>query len=870
MFEAQKRLGNPDAGDDLYEKVHELLMRRKPALSGNDLLKMLGKCTFESEEYRAPKAAYSSEYFVWLTRLNNLRLNDDGRERELSEEERREIIHLPFTLAKLNYKQVRKKLGLSDRVNFIGLPYVKDDEDPESKTFFQARAFHKLAKAYKDAGLKSLWERDRNNPEKIDTIAYALSCYKTDDDIGACLKKHGIEKEVIEAVLGVSFSEFIRLSLKAVRKIIPYMEEEHRYDEAVIFAGYQHHSAINQDINRQKYLPPLLTPQKADSQQANEDVIVRNPVVFRACNQARKLINAIVKKHGSPKEVHIELARDLSRPFKERKKIESENEKNRKRRESSYEKFKEIFKQEPRGADLQKLLLYDEQDCKCLYSQSPIELERLIEPGYLEIDHILPYSRTFDDSQSNKVLVLKSENQEKSNKTPHEYFGGDEERWTQFEGVVRDNPKIRTPKVNRLLNKSLTEDEAEAFRERNLNDTRYICKFMKNYIEKYLRLRGDENRVDNKKSKVVTVNGRVTAYLRIRWGLKKSRDEDGDLHHAMDAAVVAACSHKIIQDIATYARQSEDQYHAIQRNEVGRNGPYFPRPWKCFRDELLARLSDCPSGQLQKIPDYAGEDPECIKPIRVSRAPTRRGSGQAHEETIRSDLGDAETAVKTSLEKLTLTNLDNMVGADDPRNRALYEGLRDLLQNKEGKTKKELEELLKSFRKPAGKKGQLGPLVRAVKIKKTQPSGIRIRGGIADNGDMLRVDVFVKNNRYYGVPLYVSDVVKPSLPNKAARAARNEGEWPEMDDSYQFCFSLYPNDWVCIDRKNKEKIEGYYAGFHRASAAFSVNPHDRKGGMITGIGVLRGVKLFQKYHVDMLGSLYLAPRETRQALRTST
>ena len=103
LFTTQRRLGNPHA-TERFELLVEgngdrksgLFWQQKPALAGADLLKMLGKCTFEKTEYRAAKASFSAERHVWLTRLNNLRIGIDGRSRPLNEAEREAALLLPY------------------------------------------------------------------------------------------------------------------------------------------------------------------------------------------------------------------------------------------------------------------------------------------------------------------------------------------------------------------------------------------------------------------------------------------------------------------------------------------------------------------------------------------------------------------------------------------------------------------------------------------------------------------------------------------------------------------------------------------------------------------------------------------------------
>ena len=126
-----------------------------------------------------------------------------------------------------------------------------------------------------------------------------------------------------------------------------------------------------------------------------------------------------MRRYGSPARIHIETAREVGKSFKDRKEIEKRQEENRKDREKAAAKFREYFPNfvgEPKSKDILKLRLYEQQHGKCLYSGKEINLGRLNEKGYVEIDHALPFSRTWDDSFNNKVLVLGSETRTKATK----------------------------------------------------------------------------------------------------------------------------------------------------------------------------------------------------------------------------------------------------------------------------------------------------------------------------------------------------------------------------------------------------------------------------------------------------------------------
>lgn len=869
LFQAQRGHGGSHAGSAFEQAVHELLMARRPTLSGEDLLKMVGKCTFEKGEYRAPKACHSAERFVWLTRLNNLRVGPPGDLRPLAGSERRLLMNLPFVQSKLTYKQVRTTLNLPMQDRFNGLSYrkKKDSDDElaaESATLFEAKAFHQLRKAYEQCGLEDQWRRDVVEPERLDTLAWAQTVFKDDAEAREWLIAEGVDAAVIDAVLTVSFDKFQHLSLKALRKLLPHLEAGLRYDEAVPAAGYAHHSQLSQGTKTPR-LPPI----------SKEDFA--NPVVYRALNQARKLVNAIVREYGPPTRVHIELARDLSKPFDERRRIEREQKTFQQNKENAVNDFVDRFGREPRRDQLTKWRLYREQDGKCAYSVKELALNRLFEDGYVEIDHALPYSRSFDDGMNNKVLVFTAENRDKGNRTPYEYLGGadDSEAWRQFQAFVQSNPKYRKAKRDRLLRKDFSAASAEGFRERNLTDTRYIAKAFKSMVEAHLQL------ADGSDSKrCVVVSGQLTAFLRHHWGLYKDRDA-GDKHHALDAAVVAACGDSMVKRLADYSRRGElemvrgpfidhETGEVLDLESLRRTEKEFPVPWTHFRQELQARLSDTPALNLARIEDYPVELAESAVAIRVSRAPQRRGTGQAHQETIRSSklLDQGQSTVKTPLTKLRLKDVERIVGYGDPRNADLIDAITQRLQAYGGDGEKAFKE---PFYKPA-KPGKSAPLVRAVRLSDTQKSGLLVHNGIANNGAMLRTDIFTDSKRFYAVPLYVSDAVKAVLPNLAVVAYKPEDEWTMMDATkgYRFLFSLHASDWVRVTLNGKPAQEGYFAGLDRATGAISLWVHDRdrsvgKDGLVRGIGIKTALSV-EKFHIDMLGRRYPARHETRKHL----
>ena len=853
LFEKQKEFGNPHVSDGLKEGIETLLMTQRPALSGDAVQKMLGHCTFEPTEPKAAKNTYTAERFVWLTKLNNLRILEQGSERPLTDTERATLMDEPYRKSKLTYAQVRKLLDLDDTAFFKGLRYGKDNA--EASILMEMKAYHAISRALEKEGLKDKKSPLSLSPELQDEIGTAFSLFKTDEDITGRLKDR-VQPEILEALLKhISFDKFVQISLKALRRIVPLMEQGKRYDEACAEIYGDHYGKKNAE--EKIYLPPI----PADE--------IRNPVVLRALSQARKVINGVVRRYGSPARIHIETAREVGKSFKDRKEIEKRQEENRKDREKAAAKFREYFPNfvgEPKSKDILKLRLYEQQHGKCLYSGKEINLVRLNEKGYVEIDHALPFSRTWDDSFNNKVLVLGSENQNKGNQTPYEYFNGKDNsrEWQEFKARVETSRFPRSKKQRILLQKF----DEDGFKERNLNDTRYVNRFLCQFVADHMQLTGKGKR------RVFASNGQITNLLRGFWGLRKVRAEN-DRHHALDAVVVACSTIAMQQKITRFVRYKEmnafdGKTIDKETGEVLHQKTHFPQPWEFFAQEVMIRVFGKPDGKpefeeadtpeklrallAEKLSSRPEAVHEYVTPLFVSRVPNRKMSGQGHMETVKSAkrLDEGVSVLRVPLTQLKLKDLEKMVNRE--REPKLYEALKARLEAYK-------DDPAKAFAKPFYKYDKAGnrtQQVKAVRVEQVQKTGVWVRNhnGIADNATMVRVDVFEKGGKYYLVPIYSWQVAKGILPDRAVVQGKDEEDWQLIDDSFNFKFSLHPNDLVEVITK-KARMFGYFASCHRGTGNINIRIHDLdhkigKNGILEGIGVKTALS-FQKYQIDELG-----------------
>ena len=930
IFAAQRELGNPKATESFEEAYLAIMESQRsfdlgPGLQADGtpspyalegFADRVGHCTLEPEELRAAKGTYTAEYFVALQKINQLRILDQngcsrpGTDGFFTDEERSCLIELLHKKKEISYAAVRKELKIPTEYRFHTLNYSmdkkkgvidslseierieKEEEEcikqTEKAKFVTMRYYHEYAKHLKEriASLERCEIMDL-----FDRIGWILTCYKNDDSRTVRLQELGLDADEIDSLLELTPVKFQHLSVKAMRNILPYLEEGLLYHDACEKAGYDFKAENKQDKK-------VLLHGKEITDIINE---ITNPVVKRSISQAVKVLNAIILRYGSPQAVNIELAREASKNFQERKKLES----NMLQRQQENERYKkaitELLHREPKGQDIVKYRLWHEQGGRCMYSGKVIPFEHLFEPGY-EVDHILPYSMTFDDSYHNKVLVCAQENQRKGNRIPYEYLGQNPERWAEYENrvksQVRDNRKQK-----KLLKMQFTEEERKQFKERNLTDTKYITRVMYNMIRDYLKLAPYQH--PEKKKQVWAVNGVITDYLKKRWGMPK-KDRSIDTHHAMDAVVIACCTDGMIQKITRSMQAREISFsqggsmfdelrgEMVNRDNYTRDewdemyGVKIPKPWDYITEELAIRMGEDPLGFIETHADvavrldYPEENYKYIRPIFVSRMPNHKVTGQAHDDTVRSmkyykDGGSVfeqggYVVTKTDLQSLKLDKDGEIKDYFNPdSDRLLYEALKKQLRMAGGDAKKAFAE---PFHKPKAD-GSDGPLVRKVKLYSKMSGGVQLNGGkgIAGNNTMVRIDVFCENGKYYYVPIYAADIVKKRLPNKAVTRSKQYVGGKEMEDQ-NFIFSLYPKDLIHIRSKKELKLKRenkILPNIHEVYVYFSVAnvskgsidgiTHD-KTYSLEGLGI-QTLEIFEKCQVDILGNVSVVKSEKR-------
>jgi CRISPR-associated endonuclease Csn1 len=555
---------------------------------------VVGACELEPKRKRCPRADRLAQRFRMLQEVNNLRYLDPATSDELplSKEHRTLLLHKLSKTKEMTFDQIRKSLGFLETISFnleagkrTKLQGMITDAILADKKLF-GPAWHKRAEQEKTQIVRFLIQGDE---AKIRHLA---------------INEWGLDVEMAELLLDVDLpAGYIRLSAVALEKLVPHMERGLLYmtadgtASALSEAGY-----LRPDQQRHTVLDRLPEPPE-----------VTNPVVRQALFELRKLVNAIIKAYGKPTKIRLELARNATATAEQRKKM-SQNMRDREaERDDAAEKIREHGVKVTREA-IDRYLLWHEQGKACVYSGDAISLAQLL-GGEVHIDHILPYSRTLDNSYANKVVCFVKYNTGKKNQTPYEWLAASDP--DRFEKVQQRASRLAYNKRRRFTIKELKLDD---FIERQLNDTRYINRLAREYLQCLVA----------EPHRVLCPKGNHTATLRWLWGLNTIlRDDDVNKktrtdhrHHGIDAIVIALTDQRRLQALAAISRDE------LTANIAGRLDP----PWDAFRVDVERRVLS----------------------INVSHRPRRKVIGALHKDTLYGPTSkDGEFVVRKHLEELT-------------------------------------------------------------------------------------------------------------------------------------------------------------------------------------------------------------------------
>ena len=583
------------------KRIREAIFDQRPLKIQKHLV---GFCEFEPTRKRAATATLLAQDFRLWQNLNNLKVTfADGSEHFLSDEERLALGEKLTTTKKLGWDRVRKALDFPERSSLFNL----------ERTYKSGLMGNQTAAMLSSALGKKMWKA--LGGRKQEELVTDLLTITDDEGLLKRLRRHWhFDEAAIAKLLKVRLPKgYMHLSSKAMRNIVPYLKraatENNRglnYAEACQAAGYDHTKP--QEARKDS---AILFPGKAarPKKRKGKEVVpnhatellqphieigeLRNPMVERALYQVRRVVNAIIRRYGKPDIIRIEMARDLKNNRRQREELEKKNRANEKLNEEAKARLQEYGIAHPTRTDLIKYRLWEECEQVCPYTGKSISMDALFGPEpQFDIEHIIPYTRCLDDSYMNKTLCERTENANKGNLTPAEFYGKEEKHYT---AVLARAKKLPYPKFKRFALIAIKDlGGKDGFVSQQLNETRYIARQAIAFLSQL-------------GIKVESVKGGTTALLRHAWGIGGLLSDDGyktrldHRHHAVDALTVALTTRSAVRGLST----------------------------SYLRDGRL-RLEE----QRQPMPKLREQTLEALGKIVVSHKPQRKLKGPLHEETL--------------------------------------------------------------------------------------------------------------------------------------------------------------------------------------------------------------------------------------------
>ncbi len=624
--------------------------------------------------------------------------------------------------------------------------------------------------------------------------------------------------EQIDDYSGINLEEgFCNLSRKALNKILPHLREGMGLTEAIQSAGYDPAKKIVKGKAVELSKVPPLAP--------NE---LRNPIVQQMLSETFRVINAIIKQYGKPEMVRIELARELKKPKTKRE--EARNNSIRKR--SLREEYAEFLSNrlgihiEPKSPEVRKYELWLEMGCEdgslddlksfmrnnkvtdrlkyelwrecgrvSPYSGKVISLTKLFSPE-IQIEHILPYSKTMNNEFGNLCLCEVDINKKKGDKLPYQYF----ESIGELDKFKRNVSRLQNEaKRNRFLAREIPE----GFLNSQLTNTSYAARDLAWRLSSVFP---PITKGNAESPRVQVVNGQATSELRRLWGNLNKILSDGDIdtknrsdhrHHAIDAIVIACTTPGVVHTLSASSKFN-------MRGQLTNND--IKEPWPGFRDDCAKSVNSIiVSYRSQKR--LLGSKPNEIKtknlekypPKGIVRQKTATIRGAMHEETlyglIRKD-GEQTLVSRWPLEKFTSREqLDRIV---DPKVR---EVLRERVERYGGDVKKAFVENQGDPILMYSEKGTRVPIKR---VRVLNPSA-RL--------NEIRPGVFVESGNNYALAVYEHPETKKrtfltvTFLEAARRALHREVAVPLQNHGMPLLFVLKQKDIVALYDKHPDEIE---------------------------------------------------------------
>ena len=764
---------HPEMTADARARIHDAIFFQrdlKPPL--------VGKCSLEPapdlddrDGFRCPWAHPLAQQFRIWQEVRNLEIIETGRTPRRLEKAEGDLVALAlFKNKKLTFDKIRGLLGLSPAAKF-NLESDKRSELLGDQTAVRLSATKLFGKSWWALPLA----------RQIEVVMLLLDDEDESQVIARLRSDFGLDQAAARAVSTTLLPDgHCRLGLRAIGKLVPRMAAGMSYPEAVA-TEYGHPHQPTGERSRTGYLPyygewladdVLGTGDPGDNNETRWGRFP-NPTVHIGLGQIRRTVNALIRVYGPPAEVVVEMTRAFKLSPVQLARVESEQLANQRRNDERRDTLRAMgLAENPRN--VLKLRLWEELnpkdplDRRCPFTGESISIARLFSED-VEIEHLIPFQDSWDDSAANKTLSMRFANRAKGKQTPYEAFSsspridGFQYDWDAIVQRAAGLPRAKRRRFEPHARERL--GASEGFQARLLNETGWLASVAKRYLAAV---------VDPYKINVLP--GRLTALIRAKWGLKDllpdhnysdSKNRKDHRHHAVDALVAAMTDRSLLHRMSSAYDDERDKIAV-------------PLPWPSLKADLAARL----------------------KTMYVSHKPDHGTQAQLHEGTAYGPIKDpAREGGNLVYRKPFLTLTEQQIERIRDRR------LRDLVKahvEAERRAGRDLKAALQSFAARKDIPGLAGEIRHVRLVKTEQPEylvTLRDKSGKPyksySAGENAYVEIFeTPEGKWLGEAMLVF----------RANQADATMKWPEKYPGSRLVMRIFKGDLIALDLDDRRAV----------------------------------------------------------------
>jgi CRISPR-associated endonuclease Csn1 len=757
LWQSQSRW-QKDLTENLRTRIEGTIFRQRPLRPFNP-----GKCSLDpaknpadDDGFRAHRALPIAQRFRILSDLANLRITGvDQVERKLSDEQHDTLRQALYRGRRISLKAIRTMLSLSDKVVLNLDSDFRDHLAGDATAALMAKPGC-FGSRWSDLSLSQqsrIIERLLSDTDESELLDWLKGCWGLDDAASAAVARAPLA------------DGHVRLGRRALKAIVEIMERDRvDYAEACSRAGYRHSDKKpSKVLEKLPYYGAAIPNIVCGSGDPADDEAVRygrlpNPSVHIGLNQLRLLVNSLIDAGQRPSEIVIEVARELKLNAVEKRQLATKQLENRRKNTARLEILKSLGLPD-NGENRLRLRLWEELNVGdtaeryCVYSGQKIGLDILFTSA-VEVEHILPFSRTLDNSVANKTVCLRSMNRIKGECSPFEAFGHRSGEWA---GIMARAERFPRNKKWRFDPDAMERWKHKGgFLQRHLNDTAYLSRLTREYMT---HVCPEEN--------VWVVPGRLTSMLRGVWGLNSLlsdnnlKNRSDHRHHAIDAVVIALTDRTLLGHLSR-----------ISDGTRYRHSSMLPEPWPDFRDELRSEVSK----------------------IVVSVKPDHGKRGPLHQETAYGLVKEPEKE-----NGYNLVYRKPLIGLSDSEvARVRDASLRQTLMEKVKQARAKGENPRNALMAFSAKSG-----IRRVRLMRKESEVVVVGDKNAETakafvpGDNHHVDVFRKGDGAWdGEGVTVFQANRPDY----------KAEWQSRFPAAELLMRVHKGDMIRLDMKDGEQV----------------------------------------------------------------